>query len=433
MIGTMAQAAMLMLAAPAITAVDDRAGEPLLLAGATRIDITPTDLHDLNPFGGGDFIKVHDPIYARILYLQSGAEKVALIGLDLPEVGDMRAFLAQAASQTGVAEDHIMMIATHDHSAPRLGDVSAGTAAQRAGAPSLAYSQALYPRLIAAIKAARDAAVPTRLAVGAGQVDVNVNRDEYRPDKGWGLGFAPLRDSDKTVWVTRLTAMDGKPVATLFNYAVHSTVTFGLKHITGDLAGAAERYVEDQAGGVAIFTMGAAGDQAPRVAFAPQDGQKAEDVARAFQAVEAQGVMLGAEVLRVASRSPAAATPVRIRASQKDVTCPTKAGSGAMASMTSVNAPQVTIRLSALQLGDVAYTGVGGEVTTPIYRHFQRETPLGRSVFMTNVNDRIGYMADDASYDTPIFEVKGSPVARGCAEQAIVQGLNALIHQNMKP
>jgi neutral ceramidase len=49
------------------------------------------------------------------------------------------------------------------------------------------------------------------------------------------------------------------------------------------------------------------------------------------------------------------------------------------------------------------------------------------------VNDRIGYIADDASYDTPIFEVKGSPVARGCAEQAIVRGLSNMIRQNMQP
>jgi len=144
-------------------------------------------------------------------------------------------------------------------------------------------------------------------------------------------------------------------------------------------------------------------------------------------------VMLGAEVMRVSSQLSAPATQLRIRASQRDIACPTKAGSGTMSSLTSVDAPQVTIRLSTLILGEVAYTGVGGEVTTPIYRHFQRETPLSRSVFMTNVNDRIGYIADDASYDTPIFEVKGSPVARGCAEQAIVRGLSDMIRQNMQP
>jgi neutral ceramidase len=35
---------------------------------------------------------------------------------------------------------------------------------------------------------------------------------------------------------------------------------------------------------------------------------------------------------------------------------------------------------------------------------------------MTLVNDRVGYIADDAAYDTPYFEVNGTPFARGCAE-----------------
>jgi hypothetical protein len=78
-------------------------------------------------------------------------------------------------------------------------------------------------------------------------------------------------------------------------------------------------------------------------------------------------------------------------------------------------------------LNQVAITGVSGEIVTNIYRHLQKETPLADTILATIVNDRVGYLPDDAAYDRPIFEVNGSPAARGCAEGAIVDGLVEMI------
>jgi len=39
-------------------------------------------------------------------------------------------------------------------------------------------------------------------------------------------------------------ALSGEPIALLFNYAVHSAVALGTGSLSGDLAGAAERYVD---------------------------------------------------------------------------------------------------------------------------------------------------------------------------------------------
>jgi neutral ceramidase len=43
-----------------------------------------------------------------------------------------------------------------------------------------------------------------------------------------------------------------------------------------------------------------------------------------------------------------------------------------------------------------------------------------------------GYLADDAAYDRPIFEVNGSPAARGCPETAIVEGLVGMIREESR-
>jgi hypothetical protein len=92
-----------------------------------------------------------------------------------------------------------------------------------------------------------------------------------------------------------------------------------------------------------------------------------------------------------------------------------------------IRSPTVTLHLSLIMLNEVAITGVSGEVVTNIYRHLQRDTPLSNTILATIVNDRVGYLVDDAAYDKPSFEVNGSPAARGCAQDAIVDGLVGMI------
>ena len=422
------------LFAPA-TALAQKGSRETLQAGASKVDITPSDLTNLNPFGGGSFTAVHDPIFARALVLSDGTETVAIVSLDLPEVGDMTPLRQRIEHEIGIKFNNIMIAATHDHSAPRVGKVSPGALAQDGGPESMRYSEVVFDKVIAALKTAKAAAQPARFGLAKGDVNVNVNRDQYVPGKGWGLGYDPDGPSDKTVWVLKFEALTGKPIAVVFDYAVHSNVTFGIKEITGDLAGAAEHYVE-QSGGegiVGMFIMGPAGDQAPRVFRGGQHGEIERDRELAYQANDAQGVMLGAEVLRVANLISAPTANVRIKTAAREAVCQTKPGVSQMATMTSVQSPTVTLRLGLIMLNQVAIAGVSGEVVTNIYRHLQRETPLADTILATIVNDRVGYLADDAAYDRPIFEVNGSPAARGCAENAIVDGLVGMIKEQSQP
>jgi hypothetical protein len=103
-----------------------------------------------------------------------------------------------------------------------------------------------------------------------------------------------------------------------------------------------------------------------------------------------------------------------------------------MATMTTVRSPTVTLHLGLIMLNEIAIAGVSGEVVTDIYRHLQTDTPLANTILATIVNDRVGYLVDDAAYDKPTFEVNGSPAARGCAESAIVDGLVGMIKEQIR-
>ena len=50
---------------------------------------------------------------------------------------------------------------------------------------------------------------------------------------------------------------------------------------------------------------------------------------------------------------------------------------------------------------------------------------------ITIANDRIGYILDDAGYDTPTFAAMATPLQRGHAEAAIVNGLVEMLENNL--
>jgi len=248
-------------------------------------------------------------------------------------------------------------------------------------------------------------------APGEGALRAGAARVDITPPEG-----AALRMSG---YAGRLS---GAPIAVIMNHGVHCTV-FGAKNlrISGDLAGAASRYVEQRLGGaaVAVFTSGAAGDQAPIYNRA----ESYEDVAKL-------GRILGDEVLRVSAKLRMSALG-RIAGAQTAVTCPgQKRVAGSQkdpAAYRFEDAAPVTIRLSLLMINHIALTGVSGEVLTMIARRLKKESPLSRTLMVTNCNGSSSYIPDDAAYDEVSYEIASAHVKRGCAENAIVNGLLDMI------
>ena len=402
-----------------------------LTAGAAKLDITPADLTALNPIGGGTFSRVHDPIFVRVLVLNDGTTETALISADLIEAGEMTPVRRRIERELGIPFDHILITATHAHNAPRIGRVSPGSLAHDGGPESMAYTELVYDAMVEALLQARASAQPARFGLGAGTADVNVNRDEYA-DGRWFLGFNPDGPSDKTLWVIKFETLTGDPIAVLINYAVHSTVTLWTNEVSGDLAGAATRYVEEQFGGVALWTLGPAGDQDPRIALGKATGDAGRDRAFAFKAMDAQGLIVGAEAVRVARGIKQLTSTARLAAAERVIECPVKKGVDVMDDMKQEDVPFVNLRLSLLLLNQIALAGVSGEVVTSIYWRLKKESPLTSTILISITNDRIGYIPEDAAFDRPTHEVNGCPILRGYAEDAIITGLTAMIESALR-
>ena len=325
------------------------------------------------------------------------------------------------------------------HGTPRPG----GAANPRYRPPSeatIAYTTKVENDMFEAVRQAKANLQPAQFGVGTHKADVNINRREFYPEKGWWLGQNPDGPSDKTVAVLKFADLSGHPIALFINYAVHCVI-MGPDNlaVTGDLAGATSRYVEqyyqgkiriegdegweerfprDEAvsgeGPVAVWTSGAAGDQNPISMVRGED----------FTMVDGLGRLLGEEAVRAANTVTVMSSQASIVSSQRMINCPgRRLAPGSKrpgTAYTWVDSDPVNIRLSLLRLGDVDLAGVSGEVFTEIYQHLKRELP--GAIMVTHANGSSGYIPSDDSFDPPSYEVTTSHLKPGCAENGIVNG-----------
>src|ERR1051326_740026 len=264
------------------------AAEPAVLrVGASRVPITPPANAGL-PMSGyagrtQGFRAIHDDIYVRAIVLDDGSTQAALVTWELLFVPDAvwEDVSRRVSSEIGIRPEYLLLSAVHDHGAPTIG----GT---QAPAGTVAYTKSVEDAAVEAIRRAKQQLQPARFGIGTGTAYVNVNRREFGASRGWWLGHNEEGPSDKTVTVLRFDDASGKPIAMWINYPVHAVI-MGPENlqITGDLAGATSRFVEQHFLGkdrirsdggprlrlrpeerttgdvVAVWTSGAAGDQNP--------------------------------------------------------------------------------------------------------------------------------------------------------------------------
>jgi hypothetical protein len=263
-------AALLVLpgAAPAAPAASSR-----LLAGAASVTIElPAD----TPLGGyGGFPRrawipdllghtpdafwfrpstgVHDPIKVRALVLEAGGVRllwlaVDLVGMDATLVADLRRRL----DQLGLRYAAVIAAASHTHSGPGAFAKSNlfGFVALDREAPRV--RGLIYAAMEEAARQAERRKRPASVGTGRGEV-TGITDSRVR---------GPL---DHDLGLLKVMGRDGRPVAMVWNYAIHGTALGrdNLK-LSGDVMGDAGARIEEQLGAPALFVNGAVGDASPR-------------------------------------------------------------------------------------------------------------------------------------------------------------------------
>jgi neutral ceramidase len=391
-----------------------------------------------------------DHLYARAIVIDNGATSAALVSVDTGMVGDQlwRAVSQRIEKELGIPAQNLMINPTHSHSA---------------------FGGASAEQIFNIIKEAKEKSQPARIGYGTGVSYINVQRDIIDPKTHkWWEGANYDGPSDKTVAVIKFETLTGEPIAVYFNYACHAVVTGNTDMISGDWPGEAERYIEDSFDDkcVALFSTGAQGDQNPiyfqqtfdlREIRIKDYAARGQDISNSMPSggaglnkqdptvkklldqqkmmIKSMGQMMGEEVKRVMRLTDPnhMSTGGKITAAQKMISFPgrTRTGGSQRAGVeaTYADGPDCSLRLSLLLIDDIAIGGGSAEIYNMIAVRFKRESPIGRSIFvsMANGGGNTGYIPDDAAYGRQTFEVLSSRCKPGFAETAIVNGLLELI------
>lgn len=411
-----------------------------LRAGAAKVDVTP-DAGSLPKNSQG----ILDRLYARAIVLESGTGSAALITVDAGSVPDnvWQPVTQQLQKEFGIPPANVLLTATHTHSA---------------GGRSADY----VAKIVESVRQARQKLAPARVGYGTGVSHINVNRNIIdRATNRWWEGPNYEGASDKTVAVLKFETLTGRPIAVYYNYAVHAVLAGQLDQVSGDIPGAASRYIEDslENDAVAVWSSGAAGDQNPiyfqqtyelREIRIKEYASRGIDISNSMppggegldrknprvaklmdqqrQMVLSMGQFLGEEVLYVARTTARTEPSASLAGVSTTVQCPgreriDKGRAGFEGTYKDGN--PVDIRLGVLRIGDVVIGAVNAEVFSPIAQRLKRESPYKATMMatLTNGSARSGYIPDDASFGKHTFEVLSSRLKPGCAESSIVNGL----------
>lgn len=236
-----------------------------LMIGTAKIDLTPDVKASKVPLGGYASRKgatatgVLDRVYARVVTLTKGNQRVCIASLDLcflpaSLVGMVREKLEQVKPEWKGAT--LFLSATHTHSAPDPLAMHSANRFKLSGWTSFDAKLAEFTAQKTADAILDALSRQVKAKVGTLQFDnPGMNRNRRGEAK-----------TDNTISLVKIADQNNKPLAVLVNYAAHPTLLEDRSFdVSGDWCGVFTAAMETElgAGAVCLFLNGAEGDVSP--------------------------------------------------------------------------------------------------------------------------------------------------------------------------
>lgn len=270
-------------------------GAEELKAGVARVEITPSALMPMYGYANrkcGPANGTHDPLFAKVLVLEAGGTKMAIVTMDL---GSIVSETLRRDVATKLDIPVLLLSASHTHSGPAFLPSASAPAPTDQGT---AYLADLEHRIFGAIQTASTSMFPARLGVGRGSLQLGYNRLLLRDDGRARAVFdnmerLPYGPVDPEVVLLRVEDATGRARALLVHYAVHAVVLGPTScKYSADYPGVMQSALERELGAQVMFVQGGAGDINPL--FQGRSGREQDD----FGVMEKMGQLLAAEVRR---------------------------------------------------------------------------------------------------------------------------------------
>lgn len=440
-----------------------------LRIGQAAVDITPPADMPFHapqrpPFTVPSATGVHDPLQAKAVVFESGGVKAAIVACDLTSIpiAMIEAARAHVAKISTVPPENVMITATHTHTGPNIRPrfFAKATLAQKKAADM--YLPRLPQMMAEAVAQAEKALVSARLQATVGEVPgVAFNRRflmkdgsvQSNPHKGQDELLVnvvrPAGPTDPALPMLYADTLDGKPLATLVNFALHLDTTGGLEY-SADFPHQIAKILADVKGPEMLthFTIGAAGNINHYYLLDPKKPRRT----KGFQESSRIGTLIAAEIVRSYERLQPLEV-AHIKVSREVLTLQileekAEALAKPFPGKSEYHDGEMLVRkidgkwtfqgeVMTIAVGDeLAFVGLPGEMFVELGLAVKQNSPYRFTVVNTLANGAIGYVANRKAYREGTYGASTATTRShpGTGEALVDSAIRQLIvHRDMKP
>lgn len=460
------RASLLVAAAVFVAAASAASG---LRVGQAAVDLTPPPLMPFHaaqrpPFPASPAEGVHDPLWAKAVVFEVDGVKAAIVACDMTSIPLHlhQAARAHVGKICSVPPANVMFTATHTHTTPNIRPRFARNATPEQREVMAAYLARMPELMAESVRAAEARLAPATLQVAVGEVPgVAFNRRFLmkdgsvisNPAKGRDEGLVDVvraaGPTDPSLPVLYFAASDGRPLATMINFAMHLDTTGGQQY-SADYPHQIAKILRDVKGPDMLthFTIGAAGNINHYYLLDPKRPHRVKGYDEAARI----GTLLAAEVVRsyrrlvplsVGSLKVSRETVSLVLLEEKAPTIAAQFGNqpefhdGEIGYRLVDGKYRFDAEVMVIALGDeVAFVGLPGEMFVELGLMVKQGSPYQYTVINTLANGAIGYVANrkayrEGSYGASTATTRSNP---GSGEALVDSALRQLIAlRDMKP
>ncbi len=390
---------------------------------------------------------VIDDIHASALVLDDGAQRAALVTLDLIDapraiVEDVRRRVESAGLLRG---EHVMISATHAHTGPVPGRLLRTPDAPELGSDSAhgQYLAGLPEKIVASV--CTDTSFCRRFYLRDGSVGWNPGK----LNPAVMLPCGPIDPEVQGIFFEPPHA-EGDHVAALAvyaNFSMHPDTVGGTK-VSADYPGVIAKLLSGYHGkdSVVLYGNGASGNlNHLDVRWARRQS--------GIEEANRLGTLIAAAMLRAdKDRRPVAEGPLRVKSLRVPLAVPAVSPEAAeMARLTvsgkrqpapgfmdlvranrlldlePLHGEPIPAEVQVVTLGrDVAWVALPGEIFSELGLALKKRSPFARTVITTLANGSVGYVPDRRSYAEKAYEAESARVEPGSGEQLVEAAVQLL-------
>ena len=429
----------------------------MIKAGAAKIEITPPAGIPLAGYGCREkkSEKIDDPLYTKSLILSSSKTKIIIITNDL--IGIPRDLSKKVRDilnkKIKIPQDNILICASHTHYGPVLKPFY--------NRKVKAYVENLIKKMVECALSSYENLKEAKIKFGKKKIykKISYNRDTkrhdgkvemsfYYPEGRKDLIFGPV---DKDLMVIDVEDKNGRPIATLVNFACHPVChCSSLYSISSNYPGYMMEYVENFKKNICLFTLGAAGNIVPFRREIPERekmgeylGKKVIEISSSAEEIEDEEfkILKSFILLPLKQIPPAEKIKKEIEEREKIIEkmensdfpsfCAEK---GKISSLKILlkkakrkyNPKFVKTEIQIFKIGNGIVVGLPGEIFTEIGMEIKKYSPFKFTMVISLSNDSLDYIPTSEAYECGGYEAENTKIAPG-ADKIILERVYRLI------